>query len=210
MLIRILLNIFLLTQLFFASHVFASGGYDNGTAAGKGKLDLDLTINPGDLSNEWPESLDEKGQSYLVWGYGLDDEFDFHGYVSHGADGTDQIYYGLKYNFLSTDWLDLSTATGLRHIESRTDLIFPQLLYTIKLSNDFDIIGSFTNIYNTTDDDNIGQSSDVAFRIPVPESLTPSFFRDIKIAVGLFKPSTRDWKPSSDNWYPTYSIDCRF
>ncbi|MGA1065714.1 MAG: hypothetical protein ACO3U3_07675, partial [Alphaproteobacteria bacterium] len=92
----------------------------------------------------------------------------------------------------------------------RTDLIFPQFLYTINLSNDFDIIGSFTNIYNTTDDDNIGQSSDIAFRIPVPKSMTPSFFRDIKIAVGLFKPSTRDWKPSSDNWYPTYSIDCRF
>lgn len=71
MFIRIILNLFLLTQLFFASPVFASGGYDNGTAAGKGKLDLDLTINPGDLSNAWPESLDEKGQSYLVWGSAL-------------------------------------------------------------------------------------------------------------------------------------------
>ena len=67
MLIRIILNLFLLIQLFFASHAVASGGYDNGTAAGKGKLDLDLTINPSDVSNEWPESLDEKGQSYLVW-----------------------------------------------------------------------------------------------------------------------------------------------
>ena len=200
----------ILIQVFMASLSFASGGYDNGTPAGKGKLDLDITINPGDLSKEWPENLDEKGQSYIVWGYGLNDFFDFHGYVSHGADGTDQIYYGIKYNFVSTDWLDLSTATGLRHITSRTDLIFPQLLYTIKLPQDFDIIGSFTNVYNTKEDNNIGQSSDVALRIPVPKSMTPSSVRDIKIAIGLFKPSTRDWKPSTSNWYPTYSVDFRF
>jgi len=204
------LNIFLLTQLFFASHVFASGGYDNGTAAGKGKLDLDLTINPGDLSNEWPESLNEKGQSYLVWGYGLDDQFDFHGYVSHGADGADQIYYGIKYNFFSSDALDLSTASGLRNIRSRTDLVFPQLLYTIKLPGDFDIIGSFTKIYNLTNRENIGVSKDIAFRLPLPERFIPSLFRDVKLAVGLFKSTGNNWKPSSDNWYPTYSIDCRF
>ena len=174
----------------------ASGGYDNGTPAGKGNWDFDLTINPGDMI--------ENGQSYVVWGYGLTDHLDFHGYASHEAGGTNQIYYGLMYNFFSNDWIDLSSAVGFRHRLDVTDTFFPQVLYTVKLPNNFDIIGSAVNVYNTTGGYNRGVALDVALRIPVSIEFTPSFVRDIKFSVGAFRPV------SGKNWYPTYSVDFRF
>ena len=124
----------------------ASGGYDHGTPAGRGNLDLDFTLNPGNAFDD--------GQSYIVWGYGLTEKLDFHGYVSHEADGTNQAYMGLMYNFYSNDWLDLSTAIGFRQREDITDIFLPQLLYTVKLPNEFDIIGSAVSVYNLTDNDN--------------------------------------------------------
>ncbi|SVD66626.1 uncharacterized protein METZ01_LOCUS419480, partial [marine metagenome] len=57
-----------------ATILSASGGYDNGTATGKGKVGLDLTWNP---FNYFPE-----GQSYIVLSYGFTDKFDFHSYFS--------------------------------------------------------------------------------------------------------------------------------
>jgi len=174
----------------------ASGGFDNGTPAGKGNWDVDLTINPGDII--------ENGQSYVVWGYGLTDQLDFHGYFSHEAGGTNQVYYGLMYNFYSNNWLDLSSAVGLRHRLDVTDAYFPQLLYTVKLPNDFDIIGSAVNVYNTTGGYNRGVALDVALRIPVPLEITPSFVKDIKLSLGAFRGAGKK------NWYPTYSIDFRF
>lgn len=107
----------------------AAGGYDQGTPAGKGNLVLDFTINPGNRI--------EAGQSYVVWGYGLTDRLDFHGYISHEASGTNQIYYGLMYNFFSNDWLDLSTAFGFRDRLGVTDIFLPQLLATVKLRKGF-------------------------------------------------------------------------
>ena len=38
----------------------AAGGYDQGTPAGQGNLDLDFTLNPMDRV--------KNGQSYVVWG----------------------------------------------------------------------------------------------------------------------------------------------
>jgi len=187
--------IFLLILLSFSSIAYASGGYDNGTPAGKGHLDLDFTINPANKV--------DNGQSYVVWGYGITDKLDFHGYLSHEANGTDQVYYGLMYNFLSNKKLDLSTAFGLRHRDSKTDLIFPQILYTVKLPRDFDIIGSSVLVYNTDDNTSLGLTFDIAFRIPVPKKFTPSFIRDIKFAIGAFR-------GTGDKWLPTYSIDFRF
>ena len=66
---------------FLSTIAIASGGYDNGTATGKGKLGLDLTWNP---FNYFPE-----GQSYLVLSYGFSDKFDIHGYYSIPASGSD-------------------------------------------------------------------------------------------------------------------------
>ena len=79
--------------LLYNHYTYASGGYDNGTPAGKGNLDIDITINPGNRI--------DYGQSYLVCGYGLTEHLDFHGYVSQDAKGINQIYYGLMYNFYS-------------------------------------------------------------------------------------------------------------
>ncbi|WP_298257073.1 hypothetical protein [uncultured Litoreibacter sp.] len=174
----------------------ASGGYDNGTPAGRGNLDLEFTLNPGDAF--------EDGQTYVVWGYGLTEKLDFHGYVSHEANGTDQFYLGLMYNFYSNEWLDLSTAIGFRQRSGVTDIFLPQLLYTIKLPNDYDIIGSAVNVYNTTDNENRGVALDVGLRIPLPTVLTPKIAKDAKLTVGAFR------RAAGGRWLPTYSVDLRF
>jgi hypothetical protein len=187
---------------------YATGGYDNGTPAGRGNVDIDVTINPGDLYNGGPRRLYDKGQSYLVWGYGITDRLDFHGYVSHEAMGVNQIYYGLMYNFFSNDSLDLSSAFGARHRLERVDAIFPQLLYTFKLPENYEIAGSLTNVYNTDVRKNIGNSFDVALRIPVQKGRNSSAFKNVKISIGLFKSTSNQWNPIS--WYPTYSVDMKF
>jgi hypothetical protein len=174
----------------------ASGGYDHGTPAGRGNLDLDFTLNPGNAFDD--------GQSYIVWGYGLTEKLDFHGYVSHEADGTNQAYMGLMYNFYSNDWLDLSTAIGFRQREDITDIFLPQLLYTVKLPNEFDIIGSAVSVYNLTDNDNRGVALDIGLRIPIPEVLTPRIAKDAKLTVGAFR------RAGGGRWLPTYSVDMRF
>ena len=69
----------------------ASGGYDNGTATGKGKLGLNLTWNP---FNYFP-----KGQSFIVASYGFSEKFDIHGYYSIATSGVDNYYLGLFYQF---------------------------------------------------------------------------------------------------------------
>jgi len=186
--------ILLITSI-FPNIACASGGYDNGTPAGEGKLDIEITLNPGDVV--------DKGQSYIVWGYGLTNTLDFHGYISHEAGGSDQIYYGLMYNFYSNATLDLSTAIGARHRQKLINLYAPQLLYTIRLFQDYDVIGSMVNVYDTDQNLNRGITYDIAFRIPFKESLTPSFIKDAKLAIGAFR-------GLSGNIYPTYSIDLRF
>ena len=198
----------LLASLLPSSLAYASGGYDHGTPAGKGNLDLDVTINPGDLYSGGPRRLYDKGQTYVVWGYGLTDRLDFHGYVSHEAAGTNQVYYGLMYNFYSSDWMDLSTAVGARHRLQQVDAIAPQLLYTFKLPERFEVAGSFTNVHNTNGGNGRGRTFDIALRIPVPKDMIPSSIKDIKVAVGLFKNASNQWNPSA--WYPTYSVDFKF
>ncbi|HID36545.1 MAG TPA: hypothetical protein EYP39_04095 [Ghiorsea sp.] len=123
---------------------WASGGYDNGTPAGEGKIDIELTWNPSNIV--------EDGQSYVVWGYGLTDRLDFHGYISHEARGTDQIYYGLMYNFFQHRVINLSTAIGLRHRKGLLNMFAPQLLFTLKLVNNFDLIGSAVHVYDLNND----------------------------------------------------------
>ena len=69
--------LYLLVSFYFHTTILnASGGYDNGTATGKGKLGLDLTWNP---FNYFPQ-----GQSYIVLSYGFTDKFDFHSYYFEG------------------------------------------------------------------------------------------------------------------------------
>lgn len=189
-----------------SNHIFASGGYDNGTPAGKGNLDLEMTLNPFNYF--------KRGQSYVVWGYGLTDKLDFHGYFSYPASGVSQLYSGFMYNFISNKYLDLSTAIGLRFRSKTVHPFFPQLLYTIKLPKGFDVIGSMVLVYNTEEKfrnittENIsdkykgGITYDIAVRASLPFKKMPSFIREAKIAVGAFR-------GVSHKWYPTYSIDLR-
>ena len=186
----------------------ASGGYDNGTPAGKGDLDIELTLNPGGYI--------EYGQSYIVWGYGLTDRIDFHGYASHAND-FNQLYTGILYNFIGNKYIDLSTAMGVRFIKGTIDAFFPQLLYTIKLPRNFDIIGSVVHLFYTEEkfkqndsfridsrDYKAGLTFDIALRIPIPiKKIQPDFVKGVKFAIGAFRGVT-------GNLYPTYSVDFRF
>jgi hypothetical protein len=174
---------------------WAAGGYDQGTPAGRGNLDLDVTLNPGDRV--------KNGQSYVVWGHGLTDRLDFHGYLSHEAGGTDQVYYGLMLNVFSGSWLDLSTAVGLRHRDGETHGLFPQLLYTVKLPRDFDLIGSVTRVRNTSTGRSGYPTLDVALRIPLPDTWRPGLAKSWKLDLGVFR-------NSAGAWNPTYSVDFKF
>ena len=81
----------------FVSMIWASGGYEHGTATGKGKLQIDLTWNPFNYF--------ENGQSYIVIGHGITERLDIHGYYcDHGNyhNGVDSYYYGLFYQFLDS------------------------------------------------------------------------------------------------------------
>ncbi|MBK6717824.1 MAG: hypothetical protein IPG57_22830 [Burkholderiales bacterium] len=184
-----------LLAMLIATSGQAAGGYDQGTPAGKGDLDLDFTLNPMDRV--------KNGQSYVVWGYGLTDRLDFHGYASHEAGGTDQIYYGLMVNFYRNAWLDLSTAFGLRHRSGRTHRLFPQLLYTVRLPQQFDLIGSFTRVTDTKDGP-VGRTTiDLALRIPLPEAWRPRLAKEWKLDLGAFR-------NTGGQWNPTYSVDFKF
>ena len=183
--------------LFFllTSFTQATGGYDNGSAVGKANLQLDFTLNPGNVV--------EYGQSYITWNYGLTNTFAFHGYGSHEAKGTNQIYYGLKYTFLQNESWDLSTALGFRHREGEIHIYAPQLLYTYKLANDYDIGGSILDVYDITDAENLGVTFDIALRIPFKLSFLQEYVESTKLALGAFR-------NASGKTYPTYSIDVKF
>lgn len=176
--------------------LMASGGYDNGTPAGKGNLDLDLTWNPFDMF--------EKGQSYVVWGYGITDKIDFHGYLSHETQkNMNQIYWGFMGNFFQNEWLDLSTAYGVRHREGEKHSYFPQLLYTFKLPSTYEVAGSVVNVYDHSDAENLGVTYDMAVRIPFSFTWLPSMIKESKISLGAFR-------STGGTTYPTYSIDLKF
>ena len=58
---RILISILISFFIFENHYLYASGGYDNGTATGKDKLGLDITLNPFNYF--------ENGQSFIVLSY---------------------------------------------------------------------------------------------------------------------------------------------
>ena len=146
----------------------ASGGYDNGTANGKGKVGLDLTWNP---FNYFPE-----GQSYLVLSYGFSDKFDIHGYYSIPASGSDNYYLGLFYQFYKNIYLDLATAVGIRKYRkiSERHLFAPQLLYTFYPFRSLRIGGNLVALRDIDRNNKlIGTTVDIAILIPIyiPEKL---------------------------------------
>jgi hypothetical protein len=186
--------------------LFPSGGYDHGTSTGKGLLELDFTWNPFNIF--------EKGQSYVVLGYGLTDRLDIHGYYSIHTEGFHTYYAGLFYQFLRSEKIDLATAVGTRINRGNkySDLFFPQLLYTIKLKDGYSVGGSFVNIMGDVNQsvESIPLAMDVAFFIPLNRYLPlPDTIKDLKLGVGLFNPVTNS-TVDPGKFLPTYSIDIKF
>ena len=153
----------------FISIGHPSGGFDNGTSTGKGQLQLDLTWNPFNYF--------QNGQSYIVLGYGIKNNLDIHAYITdHVGDRKiiDSYYYGLLYQFIDFETLDLATAIGRRKIISKKyyHIFFPQLLYNIYIKNGFSIGGSIVkvqkeskNIFKITN--NGWNTFDIALFIPI-------------------------------------------
>ena len=186
--------------------LFPSGGYDHGTATGKGLLELDFTWNPFNMF--------EQGQSYVVFGYGLAKRIDVHGYYSVHTEGFHTYYAGLFFQFLKSDKVDLATAVGTRinRENKNSDLFFPQLLYTIKLKDGYSVGGSFVNIMSDENQsvESMPLAMDVAFFIPLNRHLSlPDFIKDLKLGLGLFNPVTNS-KIDPGQFIPTYSIDIKF
>ena len=186
--------------------LYPSGGYDHGTATGKGLLELDFTLNPFNIF--------EQGQSYVVLGYGVTDRLDIHGYYSIHTEGFHTYYTGFFYQFLRSNKLHLATAAGMRinRENKNSDLFFPQLLYTINLKNGYSVGGSFVNIM---DDVNQPVKSmplvmDVALFIPLSRYLSlPDSVKDLKLGIGMFNPVTNS-AVDPGKFIPTYSIDIKF
>lgn len=182
---------------------FSSGGYDNGTSNGKGVLQLDFTLNPFNIF--------EQGQSYIVCGYGLSNKFDLHGYLSKHAEGYYSYYYGIYLQLIKLKFIDLSSAVGLREY-SNSDvkhIFYPQLLFTLKLKNNYEIGGSLVSIRNFNNN-YLGSSFDIFISIPIKIGFIKKINKNIyrsNLSVGLFKPAL--WKPKNSLFHPTYSIDTK-
>ena len=182
----------------------ASGGYDNGTATGKGKVGLDLTWNPFNYFHQ--------GQSYIVLSHGFSDKFDFHSYYSHPAEGPDNYYIGIFYQFFRNKYLDLATAIGIRQYrpKSHKHLFTPQLLYTFNVFNGFRIGGSMVTLRDIEKNYKLlGTTVDIALIIPLFKSGSINGrINSVDFCIGAFKPVL--WKPNNWDWYPTYSFDIKY
>ncbi len=187
-----LINITILSTFLFASE---SGGYDHGSSAGKGNWDISLTWNPFNYF--------EQGQSYVVLGYGLTKRLDIHGYYSITHENGNNYYGGFSYQFLNKELLNLSTAIGIRNFSNNRNLnfFFPQLLYTVKLSERYSVGGSIVNINDKTK--SIGVSNDIFIMVKLYENIKYK----IDITAGAFKPVL--WEPENGEWHPTYSLDIK-
>jgi len=177
--------------------LMASGGYDHGTSAGKGNWDISLTWNPFNYF--------EQGQSYAIFGYGLTNRLDIHGYYSYTHKGNDNYYGGFSYQFYKSKRIDLSTAIGVRKYrkESTTHIFLPQLLYTIRLNERIGIGGSLVDIRSQNLKVSKGVAKDVFLMVKLHENKK---YR-LDFTVGGFNPVF--WEPESGDWYPTYSLDIK-
>ena len=179
--------------------LIASGGYDNGTATGKGQFQIDLTWNPFDRI--------DFGQTYIVMGYGLSHRLDIHGYISHHTGGYETWYGGVFYQFLKTKRMDLATAVGIRRRfdQNWTHLFFPQILYTLHLNEKIYVGGSFVNLKDVSLKENLGVAIDIAFYYMFPYK--SDHIKAIYIGLGGFHPVTYD----KDQYFlPTYSLEFKF
>lgn len=194
--------VYIFALVLLSTSVFGSGAYDHGTATGKGKLQIDLTLNPFN-------SL-EFGQTYAVFGYGLTNRLDIQGYIANQTSGENNYYIGVFYQFLNFEYLDLATAIGVRqYIDSPAKhLFFPQLLYNIKFNSDFSLGGSIVTIQDLKEGKlkKRGTALDIALLIPLTSLVRlPDFIEEFKLAIGAFKPGID--KPDFGKYLPTYSLN---
>ena len=194
------------------SMVWASGGYDHGTATGKGKLQLDLTWNPFNIF--------ENGQSYVVFGYGITNRLDIHGYYcDHGNynNGVDSYYYGLFYQFVDSKYIDFATAIGKRKMMDLdySHVFFPQILFNIKLGKGYTIGGSLVNVRTFNESlfakkENKWRTFDIALFIPLTKYIPKiKIIEEIKVGIGSFN-NKLNKENNSMLYLPTYSIDIKF
>ena len=118
---------------------------------------------------------------------------------------SDNYYGGLSYQFLNTPLLDLSTAVGIRAYTDNSNLhmFFPQLLYTVKLSERINVGGSFVEIRSQKLETSKGITADVFLMVKIYENKK----YNIDITAGGFNPVL--WEPENGEWYPTYSIEIK-
>ncbi|MFQ6616626.1 MAG: hypothetical protein ACE5HZ_07680 [Fidelibacterota bacterium] len=197
------------------SNLLASGAFDHGTATGRGNLELDFTWNPFNLFDQ--------GQSYVVFGYGLTDRLDIHGYYATPVEGGDNYYLGVFYQFFEHGYLDLATAVGIRRYTTseRWHVFVPQLLYNVKLGKGFTVGGSAVTLLEAWRKsryggkggggnwESLGTTFDVALFVPLTRFVPKGkWVKEVKLGIGAFRPVL--WKPKRGSWYPTYSIDVKF
>lgn len=191
--IKFILSIFIITCL------YGSGGYDNGTATGKGLFKLDFTLNPFNKFSY--------GQSYLVGSYGLTNFFDIHGFFSDHNNEYKTWYAGIFYQFFDSKRFDLATAVGIRKkLNSNLNHLFaPQILYTVFLSEKIFVGGSIVNVRNLNSSENYGNTIDFSFHYEF--DYKSKIINKVSFGIGAFHPVT--WKPKQ-YFLPTYSIDITF
>ena len=188
-------KLFLLLLFLNISIMLGSGGFDHGTTVGENKLQIDFTLNPFDMI--------DFGQTYIVVSYGIKKNFDLHGYFSHAPKNIKQYYFGCMNRFMNKKYLDLSTAIGFRHFDTRIDIFFPQILYTFKV-NKFNVGGSIVNVAVLKNLKKIGITYDIAIFIPMEQIRKKVLFAEkIELGMGFFR-------NVGGYIYPTYSIDLKF
>ena len=189
----------LILLIVFINIVFASGAYDNGTSTGKGQFQIDFTWNPFDRFYF--------GQSYAVISYGLTQNLDLHGYISHHPENYQSWYGGLFYQFLDLKRLHLATALGIRRRFDKewTHLFAPQLLYTGFITERLYFGGSFVSVKKIDKMKSLGTAVDVGVFYQL--EFETKFIESISIGFGGFHPAT--WAPST-YFLPTYSVDFKF
>ena len=191
---RILISFFL-----FFSVLFGSGGYDNGTATGRGKFQLDITWNPFDKI--------EFGQTYAIISYGITDQLDLHGYISRHTGPFHTWYAGIFYQFYNSHKIDLATAIGLRKRfdESWIHIFMPQILYTVNINDSFYLGGSLVDVRNRKNSESIGVAIDTGIFYKL--KYKTKYIESISFGISGLHPAT--WKPKT-YFLPTYSVDIKF
>ncbi|SVE16504.1 uncharacterized protein METZ01_LOCUS469358, partial [marine metagenome] len=86
-------------------------------------------------------------------------------------------------------------------MDTKTNLFFPQFLYTIHLTNKTKLGGSFVNIINQSLEAREGTTIDIFFIRKIYDSDKIQ----IDFSLGIFHPVL--WDSKYGEWHPTYSVD---